>query len=73
MIPIFLFFVAFNAALTPGSTTPNMGMSKVLRISVKLLELAVLQATIMAFTFLDCKKRTSCKEYFVTVSFDLEP
>ena len=73
MTPIFLFFVERSASSTPGTTTPKIGTSKASLMASMLLEDAVLQATMMAFTPLLSRKRTFCLEYFVTASLDFVP
>ena len=73
IIPTFLFLVERIASSTPGTITPKIGSSNVCLNSSKLLELAVLQAIITAFTFFVNKNRTICLENFVTVFFDFVP
>ena len=73
MMPTLWFLVARTAASTPGTTTPKMGVSVAARMASRLLELAVLHATMMAFTSFVSRKRTFCKENLVTASLDLLP
>ena len=68
-------FADFFAAYKKGiqGTTPKMGVSVAARMASRLLELAVLHATMMAFTSFVSRKRTFCKENLVTASLDLLP
>ena len=72
MMPTLWFLVARTAASTPGTTTPKMGVSVAARMASKLLELAVLHATIMAFINYYKDKNTKAQKPQRFISFSSE-